>query len=91
MGVFIGGLMRCFGRSLGTWGPLVRPAGHATWPGGQVSSLHHLWAVDTLSTASSRNALTFAWPAKVMWVAGHTLAQLSPCIVPHHFLLSYCL
>jgi hypothetical protein len=32
-------------------GPLVRLAGHATWSGGQVSSLHRLWAMDTLSSA----------------------------------------
>ncbi len=31
------------------------------------------------------------WPAKVMWLAGHTLAQLSPCFVPHHSLMSNCL
>jgi hypothetical protein len=30
-------------------------------------------------------------PAKVMWLAGHTLARLSPCFVPHHFLVSYFL
>jgi hypothetical protein len=40
--VFIGGVRRCCGRGLGAWGPLDRPAGHATWPGGQISSLHHL-------------------------------------------------
>jgi hypothetical protein len=38
---------------LGTWGPLVRTVGHATWLSGQVSSLHHLWALDTMSTASA--------------------------------------
>jgi hypothetical protein len=51
--VFIGGLRRCCGRRLGTWGPLVRPVDHATWSGCQVSSLHHLWALDTLSTTST--------------------------------------
>jgi hypothetical protein len=51
--VFIGGVRRCSGRRLGVRGPLVRPASHATWPGGQVSSLHRLWALDTLSTASA--------------------------------------
>jgi hypothetical protein len=50
--VFIGGVRWCSGRRLGVGGPLVRPVGHATWPGGQVSSLHHLWALDTLSTSS---------------------------------------
>jgi hypothetical protein len=53
--VFIGGVRRCSGRRMGVWGPLVRPAGHATWLGGQVSSLHRLWPLDTLSTASARH------------------------------------
>jgi hypothetical protein len=35
-GVFIGEARWCSGQRLGTWGPLVRPASHATWPGGQV-------------------------------------------------------
>jgi hypothetical protein len=30
-------------------------------------------------------------PAKVMWLANHTLVRLSLCFVPHHFLVSYCL
>jgi hypothetical protein len=96
--VFIG-VRRCCSRRLTTWGPLVRPAAHATWPGSQVSSLYHLRALDTLSIASNGridktvfgNASTHGRPAKVMWLAGHTLAWLSPCCVPHHFLLSYCL
>jgi hypothetical protein len=90
--VFIGGLRRCYGRRLGAWCPLVRSAD-------QVSSLHHLWALDTLSTTSTRhidkmvfgNAPTHGRPAKVMWPAGHTLAWLSPCFVPCHSLMSYCL
>jgi hypothetical protein len=50
--VFIG--VRWYsGRRLGAGGPLDRPAGHAIWPGCQVSSLHHLCALDTLSTASA--------------------------------------
>jgi hypothetical protein len=61
--------------------------------------LHRLWALDTLSTTSAGhvdktvfgNAPTYGRPAKVMWPVGHTLAQLSPCLVPHHFLMSYCL
>jgi hypothetical protein len=97
--VFIGGLGQCCGRRLGAWGPLVWPTDHATWPGGQVSSLHHLWPWDTLSTASnghvdkmvSGNAPTHGRLAKVMWPAGHTLARLSPCFLPCHFLVSYCL
>jgi hypothetical protein len=51
--VFIGGVRQCYGQRLGMWGPLVRLGGHATWPGDQVSSLHRLCALDTLSTASS--------------------------------------
>jgi hypothetical protein len=35
-GVFIGGVRRCSGQRLGTWGPLVRLTGHETWPGGHV-------------------------------------------------------
>jgi hypothetical protein len=41
--VFIGGVRRCSGQRFGAWGPLVRLAIHATWPSGQVSSLHCLW------------------------------------------------
>jgi hypothetical protein len=29
-------------------------------------------------------------PGKVMWPTSHSLAQLSPCFVPRHFLVSYC-
>jgi hypothetical protein len=97
--VFIGGLRQCYGWRLSAWGPLIRPAGHATWPSGHVSSLQCLWALDTLSTASARhvakmvfgNAPTHGRLAKVMWPAGHTLARLSPCFVPHHSLVSSCL
>jgi hypothetical protein len=89
--VFVG-VRRCCGWRLGMWGPFVRPVG-------QVSSLHCLWALDTLSTASDGhidktvfwNAPTHGRPAKVMWPPSHTLARLSPCFVPHHFLMSYCL
>jgi hypothetical protein len=31
---------------LGGGGALVRPAGQLGWPGGQVSRLHRLWALD---------------------------------------------
>jgi hypothetical protein len=94
--VFIGGVRRCSGGRLGVWGPLVRPADHATWLGGQVSSLHYLCALDTMSTASARhvdkmdfgNVPTHGRLAKVMWPTSHTLARLSPCFVPHHFLVS---
>jgi hypothetical protein len=97
--VFIGGVRWCFGQILGMWGPLVKPVGHETWPGDQVSSLHHLWALDTLSTISVGqvdktvfgNAPIHGQPAKVMWSVGHTLTPLSPWFVPHHFLMSYFL
>jgi hypothetical protein len=51
--VFIGGARRCCSHRFGAWGPHVKPIGHATWPGGQVSSLHHIWALDSLSTTSA--------------------------------------
>jgi hypothetical protein len=52
--------------------------------------------LDTLSTTSAGHvdkmifgiAPTHGWPAKVMWLASHTLARLSPCFVPRHFLMS---
>jgi hypothetical protein len=50
--VFLGGVRRCSGQRLGMRDPLLRPAGHGTWPGHQVSSLHRLWVLDTLSTTS---------------------------------------
>jgi hypothetical protein len=40
--VFIGVARRCCDRRLGAWGPLDKPASHATWPGGQVFSSHRL-------------------------------------------------
>jgi hypothetical protein len=97
--VFIGGVGQCCSQRLGAWGPLIRPTDHATWPSGQVSSLYHLWALDTLSTASDGHvdktvfgdAPTHGRPTKVMWPAGYTLAWFSLCLVPHHFLVSYCL
>jgi hypothetical protein len=96
--VFIG-VWRCCGQRLSMWGPLVKPVGNATWPGCQVSSLHHLWALDSLSTTSAGhvdkivfgNAPTTGWPDKVMCPVSHTLARLCPCFVPQHFLVSYCL
>jgi hypothetical protein len=97
--VFLGGVRQCYGRRLGACGPAVRSAAHATCPGDQVSSLHHLWALDTLSTASTGhvekmvfgNVPTLGQPAKVMWPVGHTLARLSLCFVPRSFLVSSCL
>jgi hypothetical protein len=72
----------------------------ASWPcnlaGRPSFSLHRHWALDTLSTTSAEhvdkmvfgNAPTHGWSAKVMWPAGHSLTRLSPCFVPHHFLVS---
>jgi hypothetical protein len=98
-GVFLEGLRWSSSQRLGMWGPLVRQASHATWLDGQVSSLHRLWALGTLSIASTGhidkmffvNAPTHGRSAKVMSPTGHTLAQLSPCFVPCHFHMSYCL
>jgi hypothetical protein len=57
---------------IGHMGPLVSPASHATWPDGQVSSLHHPWALDTLSTASARHiGKTFFCKCGKTWLAGH--------------------
>jgi hypothetical protein len=57
-------------------------AGHATWSGGQLSSLHCLCASNASSTASAGhvdktifvNGPTHGRLAKVMWPAGHTMA-----------------
>jgi hypothetical protein len=69
--VFIGGVRQCSGWRLGVWGPPVRPADHATWPGGQVSSLHHLWALDTFSTISTRHVdKNSFWKCANTWPAG---------------------
>jgi hypothetical protein len=72
--VFIGGVRRCCVQRLSVWGPLVGLAGHATCSGVQVSSLHQLWALESLSAASTRhvdkmvfgNAQTHGQPAKLM-------------------------
>jgi hypothetical protein len=37
------------------------------------------------------NAPTHGRLAKVMWPVGHTLARLSLCFMPCHYLVSYCL
>jgi hypothetical protein len=80
----------------------VGPTCLAGWPcnlaGSQVSSLDQVWALDMLSTffwsiekIVFGNAPTHGRPTMVMRPAGHTMAPLSPCFVPHHFLVSYCL
>jgi hypothetical protein len=62
---------RCYGRRLGAWGPLDRLAGHATWPGDQVSSLHHL---SHIGYSSYRLTLTRGgngfWKCVNTWPAG---------------------
>jgi hypothetical protein len=40
--VFIGGVRWCCCQRLGMWGPHDRPADHANWTDGQVSSFHCL-------------------------------------------------
>jgi hypothetical protein len=85
---------------IGRVGPTCEPGRPCNLPGSQVSSWHRLWALDTLSTASPGHVdKTFlemsqhmaGRPARVMGPAGHTLVLLSPCFVPCHFLMSYCL
>jgi hypothetical protein len=92
--VFIG-VRWCCGRRLGTWCPVVKPANHATWPSGQVSSLHHLWALDTLSTAFVGHvdkmvfgiALTHGRPAGPGDVVGQShLASVEPVLCATSFL-----
>jgi hypothetical protein len=63
--------------------------------GDQVSSLHRIWALDTLSCSSAGhvdkmvfgNAPTHGRSAEVMGPTSHTLTRLSLCFVPHHFLM----
>jgi hypothetical protein len=69
--VFIGGLRRCCGQRLGAWGPLERPAGHATWLGNQVSSLHRLshigYSSYQLTLASGEDGF---WKCSNTWPPG---------------------
>jgi hypothetical protein len=90
------GVKQCSGRRFSAGGPLVRPASHATWPGGQVSSLNCLWALDTLSIASAGHVdkMGFWKCANVVARRGgrySVVAKGSSCFVPHHFLMSYFL
>jgi hypothetical protein len=91
--VFIGGVKWCCGQRLGTWVPLNRPTGHATLLGGQVFSLHRL---SHIGYSSYRLTLTRGengfWKCANTWPPGvHTLARLSLCFMPCHFLISYYL
>jgi hypothetical protein len=56
--------------------------------------------LDTLSITTSSghidktisgNVPTHGRPVKVMWPTGHTLAWLSPCLLPRDFFVSYYL
>jgi hypothetical protein len=96
--VFIRGLSRCLGRSLGSRGPLVRTTGHLTWLGGQVLWRTAFLTLDTLLTDLSWHVLKTDFkktpnpsqPAKGVGPVGPTLAQLGPGFVPHLSLVSYC-
>jgi hypothetical protein len=95
--VFIGGVRWWSGQRLGAWGPLVRPADHATWPSSQVSSLHRLWALDTLSTGSAGhvdktdfgNVLTHGGSTKVKWGGGQKMDRWRTWLFRFPFLVSY--
>jgi hypothetical protein len=69
--VFIGGVRRCCGQRLGTWGPIDRPTGHATWPGGQVFSMHRL---SQIGCSSYQLTLTHGedrfWECAITWPVG---------------------
>jgi hypothetical protein len=69
--VFIGGVRWCCGQRLGTWAPLDSPASHATWPGGQVFSLHHLshigYSFYRLTLTRGENGF---WKCANTWPAG---------------------
>jgi hypothetical protein len=53
------------------WSPFVRTVDHATWFGDQVSSLHHLWTLYILITASSGHVdKTFFCKCANTWPAG---------------------
>jgi hypothetical protein len=88
--VFIGGLCRCLGRSLGSGGLLIKPASNLTWPGGQALWRHHL---SHIGYPSCRLKLThvedgfckYAEP----WPTGPTLARLGLGFVPRYPLVSY--
>jgi hypothetical protein len=69
--VFIGGVRRCCGQRLGAWGPLDRLASHATWLGGQVSSLHCLSHIGYSAywLALTRDENRF-WKCANTWSAG---------------------
>jgi hypothetical protein len=89
--VFIWGLSRCLGRSLGSGGPLVGLAGHITWSSDQALWQYHL---SHTGCPSCRLKLTsvedgFSKDAKPC-LAGPTLARLGPGFVPQHPLVSYC-
>jgi hypothetical protein len=69
--VLIGGVWRWCGRRLGAWAPLDRTAGHATWSGDQVSSLHRLshigYSSYQLTLTRGENGF---WKCANTWPAG---------------------
>jgi hypothetical protein len=76
--IFIGGVRRCCGQRLDAWGPQA--------------GMHRL---SHIGYSSYRLTLTHGesgfWKCANTWLAGHTLARLSLCFMPRHFLVSYCL
>jgi hypothetical protein len=78
--VFIVGLSRCLGQNWGSGGPLVRPASHLTWSGGQSLWQHAFPTFDTLLADLSGHVS-----------ASHPLARLGLAFVPCRLLVSYCL
>jgi hypothetical protein len=89
--VFIGGLSRCLDQSWGSRGPLVKPASHLTWLGGQALWQHRLSHIGYPSCQLKLTRVedgfrkdTKSWPAgrPHFGSAGPRLcATLSPCII----------
>jgi hypothetical protein len=90
--VFIGGVRWCCGWGLGAWGLVDRPGSHVSsctaFPTLDTPLTDLLWHVVKMVFG---NVPTHGWLAKVMWPASHTMAWLSLCFMPRHFLVSYCL
>jgi hypothetical protein len=76
---------------LGSGGPLVRPADHLTWPGGQALWQHPLSRSGYFSCWLKLTCVEdgFQKDAKP-WPAGRIVARLGPGFVPRHPLVSYC-
>jgi hypothetical protein len=80
--VFVWGVRHCCGWRLGAWGPLDRLAGHTTWLGGQVSSLHFL---SHIGYSSYRLTLTCGkngfWKCTNTWLANQSDLASQPHLV----------